>query len=210
MMMLASAVLTVGTMFLVSFTFYVLFTISTFISYEIKRGMEAAARPEGPFRLPEQNRARLEKALMTAAIGLAVGIIHSRCGAVLRHSPLSHRIPHQPLDAGPEHHGFSETVNLGDIRQNPAFAHGGDARDSGGESARLPGVKWRGVTLNSFNGKKLVQRRTPTRISIPPEASSDSPGSGPAGWNTARTIRCVIAFCARRFPPSALRRRRAA
>jgi protein-glutamine gamma-glutamyltransferase len=75
MMMLASAVLTVGTMFLVFFVLYALFTISTFISYEIKRGVEAARRaPEGPFRLPDQNRRAIEKALTMAAVGLALGI----------------------------------------------------------------------------------------------------------------------------------------
>src|SRR5271157_3928095 len=55
LMMLASAVLTVGTTFLAFFTLYVFVAISTFISYEIKRGVEAARRaPEGPFRMPEQ------------------------------------------------------------------------------------------------------------------------------------------------------------
>ncbi len=106
LMMLASAVLTVGTTFLVFFTLYVLFAISTFISYEIKRGVEAARRaPEGPFRMPEQNRQALEKALMTAAVGLAVGIFILAAALVLRHSPLSHGISDQPLDAGPEHYG---------------------------------------------------------------------------------------------------------
>ena len=91
---------------MVFFTLYVLFAISTFISYEIKRGVEAAQRaPEGPFRLPEQNRRALEKALMTAAVGLAVGIFILAGGPVFRHSPLSHGISDQPLDAGPEHHG---------------------------------------------------------------------------------------------------------
>ena len=50
MTMLAGAILTVSTSFLVFFGFYLVFAISTFISYEIKRGMESAARaPEGPF-----------------------------------------------------------------------------------------------------------------------------------------------------------------
>ena len=51
MMMLASAILTVSTTFLIFFGFYIILAISTFISYEIKRGMESARRaPEGPFR----------------------------------------------------------------------------------------------------------------------------------------------------------------
>jgi len=75
MMMLASAILTVGTTFLIFFGFYIILAISTFISYEIKRGMEAARRAsEGPYRKPRQNRTAVERALMKAAVGLAVGI----------------------------------------------------------------------------------------------------------------------------------------
>ena len=106
-MMLASAVLTVGTTFLVCFTLYVLFTISTFISYEIKRGMEAARRaPEGPYRAPEQNRKAIEQALMTAAVGLASRNLPAGRRVVLCDSPLPHRLPHHPVDAGTEHLGI--------------------------------------------------------------------------------------------------------
>jgi sterol desaturase/sphingolipid hydroxylase (fatty acid hydroxylase superfamily) len=111
-------VLTVGTSFLVFFVIYVLFAISTFISYEIKRSVEAAQRaPEGPFRAPDQNRRAIEKALMTAAVGLSVGIIilaaalffvipRYRTGYLTNLSMQAQNIT-----------GFSETVNLGDIRK---------------------------------------------------------------------------------------------
>src|SRR5208283_370881 len=45
MMMLASAILTVSTTYLVFFILYVICAISTFISYEIKQGIESASQP---------------------------------------------------------------------------------------------------------------------------------------------------------------------
>jgi transglutaminase-like putative cysteine protease len=182
LMMLASAVLTVGTTFLVFFTLYVLFAISTFISYEIKRGVEAARRaPEGPFRIPEQNRRALEKALMTAAVSLAVGIFllaavlffvipRYRTGYLTSLSMQAQNIT-----------GFSETVNLGDIRKilrSPMVVM--RVMPEGNPRAYL-GVKWRGVTLNSFNGKKWFNDNT-ERISIPAESYQRFVIPPPQGW----------------------------
>ena len=168
LMMLASAVLTVDTTFLIFFTLYVLFAISTFISYEIKRGTEAARRtPEGPFRVPEQNRRAIEKALSTAAVGLALGIIllaavlffiipRYRTGYLTALSTQSQNIS-----------GFSESVNLGDIRKilrSPLVVMRvmpeGNVRE-------YVGVKWRGVSLNSFDGKHWFNDNT-EQFPLPP------------------------------------------
>jgi transglutaminase-like putative cysteine protease len=182
LMMLASAVLTVGTTFIVFFTLYVLCTISTFISYEIKRGVEEAQRaPEGPFRAPEQNRRALEKALMTAAVGLAAGIFllaavlffvipRYRTGYLTNLSMQSQNIT-----------GFSETVNLGDIRKilrSPMVVMRVMPEGSPREFA---GVKWRGVTLNSFNGKRWFNDNA-DRISIPAESYQRFLVPAPEGW----------------------------
>ena len=138
LMMLASSVLTVGTTFLIFFIVYVGFAISTFISYEIKRGMEAAWRPpEGPFRTPDKNRQAIEKALMTAAAGLAAGICRTRRGAILHHSPLPHGIPDRTFHAVPKHLGLFRIGQSGRHSQNPALAPGGDAGDTGWPSARF-------------------------------------------------------------------------
>jgi transglutaminase-like putative cysteine protease len=153
MMMLASAILTVSTTYLIFFVLYVILAISTFISYEIKQGMESATRaPEGPFRKPRQNRAAVEGALMRAAVGLAVGIFllaavlffvipRYRTGYLTSLSSQSQNIT-----------GFSETVNLGDIRKilrSPMVVMRVTVE---GDPRQFQGVKWRGVGLTSFDG----------------------------------------------------------
>ncbi len=182
LMMLASAVLTVGTTFLVFFIIYVLCAISTFISYEIKRSMEAAQRPpEGPFRIPEQNRRAIEKALMTAAVGLAVGIIilaaalffvipRYRTGYLTNLSMQAQNIT-----------GFSETVNLGDIRKILRSPMVVMRVMPEGNVRSYEGVKWRGVTLNSFNGKKWFNDNA-DRISVPAEGYERFVLSPADGW----------------------------
>ena len=161
MMMLSSAILTVGTTYLVCFTFYVLFAISTFISYEIKRSAELAARaPEGPFRTPSQNRAAIEKALSTATVGLAAGIVV--LAAVLFFVIPRYRTGYL-TGLGMEQQnvtGFSGTVNLGDIRKilrsNLVVMR---VMVEGGPQA-YQGVKWRGVGLTSFDGKNWYNDNT--------------------------------------------------
>jgi transglutaminase-like putative cysteine protease len=168
LMMLASSVLTVGTTFLVFFTLYVLFAISTFLSYEIKRGVEAARRaPEGPFRAARRNRRAIEKALVSAALGVAVGI-------VLFAALLFFVIPryHTGYLTGLSMQaqnitGFSESVNLGDIRKilrSPLVVMRvmpeGSLRD-------YAGIKWRGVSLTSFDGKHWFNDNT-EQFPLPP------------------------------------------
>ena len=153
MMMLASAILTVSTTYLAFFVLYVILAISTFISYEIKRGMESAPRaPEGPFRKPRQNRAAVEGALMRAAVGLAIGIFllatvlffvipRYRTGYLTSLSSQAQNIT-----------GFSETVNLGDIRKILRSPMVVMRVTVDGDPRQFQGVKWRGVGLTSFDG----------------------------------------------------------
>ncbi len=162
LMMLSGAVLTVGTVYLACFTFYVLFSISTFISYEIKRSSEAARRPpEGPFRTPAQNRGAIERALSSATVGLAVGIV--ALAAILFFVIPRYRTGYLTglgMDAQ-NITGFSGTVNLGDIRKilrsnivvMRVLVEEEDPRS-------FAGTKWRGVGLTSFDGKNWYNDNT--------------------------------------------------
>jgi transglutaminase-like putative cysteine protease len=164
MMMLASAILTVGTTFLVCFTFYVLFAISTLISYEVKRSTEMSRRPpEGPSRVPIENRRALERALTTATAGLAAGIV--ALASILFFVIPRYRTGYL-TGLGMEAQnitGFSGSVNLGDIRKilqsNVVVMRvlpEGNPRD-------FQGLKWRGVGLNSFDGKQWYNDNTEQR-----------------------------------------------
>ncbi len=161
MMMLASAILTVGTLFLACFVAYVIFAISTLISYEIKRSTEQAARPaQGPHASAGANRSAVERALAAATLGLALGI-------VVLASILFFIIPRfrtgylTGLGAQRQNlTGFSESVNFGDIRkilQSNAVVMRvvieGDPRN-------YIGIKWRGVGLTSFDGKHWYNDNT--------------------------------------------------
>jgi transglutaminase-like putative cysteine protease len=175
LMMLASAVLTVATNYLACFTLYVLFAISTFISYDIKRATEAAPRaPEGPFPAPGQNRAAIEQALTSATLGLALGIVvlaallffvipRYRTGYLTSMGMQAQNIT-----------GFSESVNLGDMRQilrSSAVVMRVQVTEGGPRA--FQGIKWRGVALTSFDGRHWYNDNTEQR-SLVPEFSEES------------------------------------
>jgi transglutaminase-like putative cysteine protease len=168
MMMLASAILTVGAAFLVGFTLYVLFAISTLISYEIKRATETSYRPpEGPFAQPLQNRIALEKSLMTTTVGLAVGI-------VILASVLFFVIPRYRTGyltavgmQGQSITGFSDTVNLGDIRKILRSNLVVMRIIPEGNPRALQGIKWRGIGLTSFDGHHWYNDNTEQTVLLP-------------------------------------------
>ena len=184
MMMLASAILTVSTTYLVFFILYVIFAISTFISYEIKRGMESASRaPEGPFPKPRQNRTAVERALLRAAVGLAVGIFvlavvlffvipRYRTGYLTALSSQAQNIT-----------GFSETVNLGDIRKilrSPMVVMRVTVE---GDPRQFQGVKWRGVGLTSFDGTHWFNDNT-EQVPITAGLRTALRAAPPDGWQS--------------------------
>ncbi len=153
--MLASAVLTVGTTYLVGLTLYVLLSISMFISFEIKQGIDHADRPpSGPYRTAGENRVAVENSLFGATFGLALGI------AVFT-PPLFFIIPRYHAayltDLGVQGQnitGFTESVQLGDLgavkRSNLVVMR---VRVDGNPHL-YEGIKWRGVGFTSFNGRR--------------------------------------------------------
>lgn len=168
MMMLASAILTVGTFYLVCFTLYMIFAISTFISYEIKRSMEGAPRPaQGPHSSARVNRASIERALTSTTLGLALGIV--ALASVLFFIIPRFRTGYL-TGLGAERQnitGFSESVNLGDIRkilQSNAVVM---RVVVGGDPKRFAGMKWRGVGLTSFDGKHWFNDNTEQTVIQP-------------------------------------------
>ena len=183
LMMLASSVLTVNTTFLVFLTLYILFAIATLISYEIKRSIETSRRPASNPLLIPGGRPALERALGWTATSMGLGIVAA--AAVFFFVIPRYRSGYLTgLGTHPENiTGFSGSVELGDLsrimRSNAVVFRvlpQGDFRD-------YIGVKWRGVALDSFDGRHwyndntrqtAIQPVSRGRFVIPREAGAEN------------------------------------
>ncbi|MBI3894610.1 MAG: DUF3488 domain-containing protein [Acidobacteria bacterium] len=153
--MLAAATLTVQTSFLFFFALFLLLAISTFTSFEIKR---ARARVSDTSRLPFPK-------LAPALGGTSSAIC---CGTVVLTAILFFVIPRGSRGyfsafgrQGERMTGFSENVELGTIgqikRSSSVIMHI-DAPNLSPARA----VKWRGVGLTNFDGKRWFNRGIPS------------------------------------------------
>ncbi len=133
---LAAAILTIDTAFLVLFFIFLLFGVATFIGMEIRRGAKGAIAQ--PLNQPAQER-RLTRALTFAALSVAVGAIVLG-GALFFFFPrfsagYMGRTSMQPSLMT----GFTDDVELGPDRRNQEESHGGDAREDR-EAGGLPAI----------------------------------------------------------------------
>src|SRR5271157_1654814 len=186
LMMLAGAILTVSTAYLVEFIAYILCAISTFISYEIKRAGEASPRPRSaPPDVARRDRAQIEQSLAGATALLAVGIVG--LAAVLFFAIPRYRTGYLgEFGAQTESiTGFSEKVDLGDIRKikQSSLVVMRVLPEGGGRE--FQGVKWRGLALTSFDGRRWFNDNT-DRIPLPPVAPERFVVPREEGWPVSR------------------------
>lgn len=160
---LVAAILTVDTTFLAFFFLFLLVGISTFISYEIKRGTEtarsallAAGSPTGR---------RLERSLLVTSLTITLGTLVLATGLFF----FLPRFATGYLSAyafQPTHiSGFSDEVTLGDIGsilRNHAVVM--RVRVEEGDPQQLEGLKWRGIALARFDGHRWYTLARPPRI----------------------------------------------
>ena len=150
---LASAILTVDTAFLVFFFVFLFFGVATFVGLEIRRGAKGAlfASLEGR---PEKSR-RFNRALVLAACSVAIGAILAG-GVIFFFFPrfgagYLGRAGLQPSLMT----GFTEDVELGQIGQikkDTAVV----MRVKTGRPVGYPLLRWRGLALTSFDGKRWM------------------------------------------------------
>ena len=148
---LASAVLTVDTAFLVLFFVYLLFAAATFSGMELRRGAKGAAMP--PLASQPNRERRLARALSLATVSTAVGAL--AIGAVLFFffprvgaGYLGRTNLNPSLISG-----FSEDVELGqigEIKKNSAVV----MRVTTGHPIAYDRLRWRGIALSNFDGKR--------------------------------------------------------
>ncbi len=155
---LAAAVLTVETHFLVIFGFFLLAGIATFLSLEIQRSSEGAVSvplaPGTPASL-QVGRALLITSLVVAAGVLAGGgllffILPRYAGGYFGGLNLQPTLMR----------GFSDNVLLGDIgriKQSRAVVMRVQVR---GDPRQVQGVKWRGIGLSHFDGHRWTSRES--------------------------------------------------
>jgi protein-glutamine gamma-glutamyltransferase len=183
LIMLASAVLTINTTFLVFLAFYFLFAIATFASYEIRRSIEISRRSSLDVLLvPSSDLPGLQRALAhaTAFLGLGIAVAASLFFFAIpryRSAYLAGLGTHMQNITG-----FSESVKLGDLsRMMRSGAVVFRVLPENNPRAYI-GVKWRGLGLDSFDGKHwyngntkqtAIQPVSDGRFIIPREPGAD-------------------------------------
>src|SRR5262252_360355 len=148
---LASAVLTVDTAFLLLFFCFLSFAIATYTGLELRRGATGASLPS-TFVLRE-NEQRLSRALGFSAFGVSLGAI--LCGTVLFF--IFPRISAGYLGKTSFNpsllSGFADQVELGQIGQikkSEAIV----MRVETGKPIDYPALRWRGNALTNFDGRR--------------------------------------------------------
>jgi len=150
--MLASAILTVETSFLVFLAIFLVLAVSTFVALEIRRSAAGAVSPplEPDTPLAQRlNRALGLTSLLVAAGALVIGAVIFFLIPRFTTGYLSALNLHPTLMTG-----FSDNVTLGEIgriKQNPAVVM---RIRVDGDPARASEVHWRGMALTDFDGKR--------------------------------------------------------
>jgi protein-glutamine gamma-glutamyltransferase len=148
---LAAAVLTVDTLFLVLFFIFLLFGVATFVGMEMRRGANGAITP--PMEAQPAQEKRLTRALSLAALSVAAGAMVIG-GALFFFFPrfsagyLSRASMRPSLMTG-----FSDDVELGqigEIKKNSAVV----MRVRTGKPVGYPMLRWRGIALSTFDGRR--------------------------------------------------------
>jgi transglutaminase-like putative cysteine protease len=159
--MLASAILTVDTSFLVSLAVFLVLAVSTFVGLEIRRGAEGAVSP--PLEAGSPAARRLHRALGLTSVIVAAG-------ALLIGGLIFFIIPRftagylSALNLQPTlMTGFSDNVTLGEIGQIKKSSAVVLRIRVEGDPARAGDVHWRGIALTNFDGRRWF---TPVQDSI--------------------------------------------
>ncbi len=166
---LAAAVLTVDTTFLIFFFVFLLFGVATFVGMELRRGAVGAVTP-APNVQQERDR-RLTRALSFAALTVALGAMVLGSGLFFFFPRFSAGYLGNASFSPSLMTGFSENVELGqigEIKRNSSVV----MRVQTGKPLGYERLRWRGVGLTTFDGKRWTS----------PERKSQTLSPSPDGW----------------------------
>ena len=162
--LLAAAVFTIDTYFLAFFLAFLLFGVATFVGLEIRRGAVGAVFP--PLQARSENERRFHRALALAVLSVAIGGV--AFGSLLffffpRFSAgYLARSGFQPSLMS----GFTDDVELGqigEIKQSTSLV----MRVRTGSPVKYPMLRWRGIALSNFDGKRWSNDESNRQIQSP-------------------------------------------
>jgi protein-glutamine gamma-glutamyltransferase len=175
--MLASAILTVDTTFLVFFFTFMLLAVSTFVGLEMRRGAEGATSPAIDSGTPQARR-------LHAALGVTSGVI--ALGALVAGAAIFFLLPRfnagyfSRFDLQPSMiSGFTDNVELGQTgeikRSNTVVMR---IQVEGGPEAG-ENIHWRGIALTTFDGRRwFTESHNPVVTSEGPDGWTHLPENG--------------------------------
>ena len=164
---LAAAVFTIDTYFFGLFVLYLFFAVATFVGLEIRRGATQAIFP--PLHAQPVAERRFHRALSLAALTVALGgvAIGSMLFFIFPRFSAGYfaRTGSQPSLMS----GFSDSVELGqigEIKKGTAIV----MRVRTGSPVQYPMLRWRGVALSDFDGRRWFTADR-TQYIVSPEAT---------------------------------------
>ena len=150
--MLASAILTVGTGFLVALAIFLVLAVSTFVALEIRRSATGAVLPPidpGSPLARQLNRALAVTSVLVAVAALVIGVMIFFLIPRFTTGYLS------ALNLRPDlMTGFSDNVTLGQIGQIQKNSAVVMRIRVDGDPAGAEDVHWRGMALTNFDGRR--------------------------------------------------------
>ena len=180
---LAAAILTVDTLFLTLFFFFLLSGVATFIGLELRRGVAGAVSPALALR---ETEGKLNRSLSLAAFSVAIGAI--LLGGMLFFffprfkAGYLGRVSFSPTLMT----GFTDDVELGqigEIKKSSEIV----MRVEAGKPIGYEWLRWRGIALTTFDGKRWSSSASTSQILgvqadgwiHTPEAAQKENDSGP-------------------------------
>jgi protein-glutamine gamma-glutamyltransferase len=168
--MLASAILTVETGFLIALAIFLVLAVSTFVALEIRRGANDSVSP--PLEPGSPLAHRLNRALGLTSVLVAIGTLLVG-GAIFFMLPRFTTGYLSALNLQPKlMTGFSDDVTLGEIGEIQKSSAVVMRIHIDGDPTLAEGVHWRGIILTNFDGRRWF---TPPREQT--VVSADSAGT---------------------------------
>jgi len=188
--MLASAILTVETSFVVALAIFMVLAVSTFVALEIRRSAAGAISPpmEPGSRLALQlNRALGLTSIFVAVSALAIGgVFFFLFPRVTTGYLAALNLQPSPLT------GFSDDVSLGEIGRIKKNTTVVMRVRIDGDSGIAENVHWRGIVLTNFDGKRWFTPSGGQTVIAPDESGDYSLSPEALTPNDYLTLRYIV------------------